>query len=581
MHRVLDTLTIFYRLAAPYFRSEDRWHARLLLAAVIVSEFGVVYAVVVFNIWNAYFFNSIEARNWDDFIYSLFLFCGIAVWTVVAYMAQFYFGQMLILRWRRWMTRRFVGQWMENGRHYRMRFRHSDVDNVHLRIANDILIFIQKTHDLGYNFLGSLIALFSFAYILWGLSSAAPLILFGSNFAFPGYLFWVAILYACVGTLLAHLVGNPLIRLNFNQQHYESDFRFGIARVWDHTEPVALMRGEEIERKVLDQRFTTLIQNWLRLILRQTGLSAFINSYGQASVVFPILVASPAYFTGAISLGLLMQASLAFQKVETSFAFFLHSYPRIAEWKASMDRVAQLEAALNAVDHEAIPAAQIVVDSGRSQNLEVSDLVVRLPSRAEIASVPKLALNAGEGALISGPSGSGKSTVLRALAGIWPIGEGRIELPAGADVMALPQRVYFPLAPLRAAITYPTPPERVSETELREIIEAVGLPHLLARLDEEAEWNVVLSGGEQQRVALARALFRRPDVLLLDDAVSNFDEVTARKLYELVFERLPETIVISVGKPAQIGKLHHRSINLERVPHAAPLMEDSIAAAPA
>jgi putative ATP-binding cassette transporter len=462
-----------------------------------------------------------------------------------------------------------------------MRFLHTDVDNVHLRIANDILIFLQKTHDLGYNFLGSLIALFSFAYILWGLSSVAPLFLFGSNVTVPGYLFWIAILYACFGTLLAHFVGNPLIRLNFKQQHFESDFRFGIARVWDHTEPVALMRGEEIEREVLDQRFTTLIQNWLRLIRRQTGLNAFINSYGQASVVFPILVASPAYFSGAFSLGVLMQASLAFQKVETSFAFFLHSYPRIAEWKASMDRIAQLQAALEAVDHESIPAAQIVVESDADRDLEVSGLVVRLPSKVEIARLNALSVAPGEGALISGPSGSGKSTVLRALAGIWPVGEGKIDLPAGADVMALPQRVYFPLGSLRTAITYPTPPGRVSSAELSDVLEAVGLPHLLSRLDEEAEWNVVLSGGEQQRIALARALFRKPDVLLLDDAVSNFDEAMTQKLYRLLYERLPDTIFVSLGRPGALAALHRHRVSLDRTPDSVPVIDPQMAAAPA
>ena len=226
-----------------------------------------------------------------------------------------------------------------------------------------------------------------------------------------------------------------------------------------------------------------------------------------------------------------------------------------------MDRVAQLEAALSAVDRETIPAARIVIDSGPSQNLDVSGLVVRLPSRAEIASLPKLSLTPGEAALISGPSGSGKSTVLRALAGIWPVGEGRIELPAGADVMALPQRVYFPLASLRTAITYPTPPERVSEKELRDVVEAVGLAHLLPRLEEEAEWNVVLSGGEQQRIALARALFRRPDVLLLDDAVSNFDEATTHKLYRLLFERLPDTIFVSIGRPGELAGLHRHRVS--------------------
>ena len=569
MRRILEILRTFCGLALPYFRSEDKWQARLLLAAVIVSEFGVVYALVVFNLWNAYFFNAIQDRDWDDFLNALLLFCGIAVWTVAAAMAQFYFGQMLIMRWRRWLTKRYVGLWMADGRHYKMRFQHADVDNAHLRIANDILIFLQKTHDLGYNFLGSLIALFSFAYILWGLSSAAPLILFGTDFSFPGYLFWIAILYAGIGTLIAHRVGRPLIQLNFNQQHYESDFRFAIARVWDHTEPVALMRGEAIERDVLDRRFTTLIGNWVKLIRRQTALSGFIQSYGQMSLVFPILVASPAYFAGTISLGLMMQASLAFQRVDMAFAFFLHTYPRIAEWKASMDRIAQLEDALVAIERADNPDARIVVREHAGKNLEVTDLAVRLSNGETVAALPELTLAPGEHALISGPSGSGKSSVLRALAGIWPIGEGNVDLPARAEVLAMPQRVYFPLGTLRTAITYPRRPEDVSEAEQREVIEAVGLAHLLPRLDHEAEWNVVMSGGEQQRIALARALFRKPTVLLLDEATSNFDETTSGKLYRLVFDRLPKTILISIGKPAMLAKLHGRAIDLGAAPRAA------------
>jgi vitamin B12/bleomycin/antimicrobial peptide transport system ATP-binding/permease protein len=564
MQPIVTALSTFLRLALPYFRSEERWAARGLLAGVVVAEFGVVYALVAFNQWNAYFFNAIQDRNWQAFLFALALFIGIAVWTVVATMAQFFFGQTLIMRWRRWMTERFVGRWMADGRHYRMQFLDADVDNTHLRIANDILIFLQRTHDLGYNLLGSLIALFSFSYILWGLSSIAPLVLFGVDLTFPGYLFFIAIAYAGLGTVVAHFVGRPLIALNFFQQRYESDFRFAIARVWDKdsAEPVALMRGEEIERRVLDRRFSTLVRNWTMLIRRQTWLTAFTTGYGQISLVFPTMVAAPAYFAGAISLGTLIQASLAFQRVDIAFAFFLHSYARIAEWKASMDRVAQLETALDLVDRPRDPAKNIIVAKTAGPDLKVADLVVKLTSGAPVAALARLDLAPGDRALLTGPSGSGKSSVLRALAGIWPVGAGKIEFPAAADVLALPQKVYFPLGTLRAAVAYPTPTEEIDEERLHRVLTLVGLEHLASRLDEAADWGVLLASGEQQRIVLARALLKKPDILLLDEATSNFDDATSRELYGLLMRELPRTTLISIGRPGVLAEVHGQSIAL-------------------
>jgi putative ATP-binding cassette transporter len=272
-------------------------------------------------------------------------------------------------------------------------------------------------------------------------------------------------------------------------------------------------------------------------------------------------VASPAYFAGAIPLGILMQASLAFQRVDMAFAFFLHTYPRIAEWKASMDRIDQLERALAAVERNDHPAANILIrDQG--DDLHVEGLTVRLPSGVPVASMGELSLKRGERALVNGPSGAGKSSVLRAIAGVWPIGDGTVDVPPGAEVLAMPQRVYFPLGTLRTAIAYPTPPERVAESELQEIMNAVGLAHLTARLDEEAEWPVVLSGGEQQRIAVARILLRKPDVLLLDEAMSNFDDATGTRLFELLVQRLPRTIFVTFSRQKTLAGLHQRNVEL-------------------
>ncbi len=569
MKKIAEILRTFLALAVPYFRSEEKWRARLLLLGVVVAEFGVVYALVAFNHWNAYFFNAIQNRDWDGFIFALVLFGGIALWTAIATMAQFFLGQTLIMYWRRWMTEQYVNRWMADGRHYRMRVLGHDVDNTHLRIANDVLIFLQKTHDLGYNFLGSLIALVSFAYILWGLSSAAPFIVFGADLSIPGYLFWIAILYAAVGTLIAHWIGKPLIALNFNQQRFESDYRFAITRAWDHSEPVALMRGEQIERGVLGTRFSNLVRNWTRLIRRQSGLTVFVTGYTQWSLVFPTLVASPAYFMGAIPLGSLMQGALAFQRVDIAFAFFLHSYAKIAEWKASMDRIAQLDVALGEVDKPLAGVATITLDDRHDDALEVSDLVVTLPSGRPIAALNKLSMRPGDRTLIAGASGSGKSSVQRALAGIWTPGSGKVALPHDG-VLAMPQRFYFPLGSLRTVVTYPTPPTDVDDAKLCAVLEDVGLGYLGPRLDEDAEWGSMLSGGEQQRVAFARAILRNPSILLLDDSTSNLDGDATQQMYDALEKNLPGAIVISLARSDALASLHKQQLRLPPAPaHAS------------
>jgi putative ATP-binding cassette transporter len=398
----------------------------------------------------------------------------------------------------------------------------------------------------------------SFAWILWGISLIAPLPLFGVDLAFPGYLVLLAIGYAALGTVVAHFIGWPLIPLQFRQQRYESDFRFALARVTDHADAVALMGGEAVERSELRRRFTSLVRNWVALVNRQNGLNGFIFGYYHVSTVFPALIVTPAYLVSAISLGVLMQASLAFQKVESAFAFCITSYAKIAEWRAVMNRVAQFEAAMAEIDRPGLAGASIDIAPVPGDEMSIRNLVVRLPDGAPIASVPSLKLAAGDRLLVSGPSGAGKSSLFRGLAGTWPLGEGQVRLPRGTRVLGLPQRPYFPLGSLRQALNYPLLTEQVDDVTLRDAMVAAGLGHLVDRLDEEAEWNAVLSGGEQQRAGFVRALVYRPTILLLDEAVSTLEESEARQLYALLSERLPDTIVISTGRAVAGAEPHQR-----------------------
>src|SRR5215207_8233057 len=412
MTSILLTLRAFLAVALPFFRSEERWAARGLLAGIIAGELGYVFVAVQVIKWNGRFFNALEARNWDAVRDELIIFAAITVGAILTGMAQYFFGQTLQIRWRRWLTDNFVGVWMAGGRHYRVRVVDPTVDNIHLRIANDISLFLQRTHELGTGLLNSVVMLASFTVMLWGLSATTPLPLFGTDFSFPGYLIWAALLYAGVGTLTAHLIGWPLIRYQFNQQRYEADLRFALARVTDHAEPVALMRGEPVEREELRRRLLNLVRNWTALVRRQTKLTAFVAGYGHVSTVVPIFIVTPAFLAGAIPLGTLFQCSLAFQRVEGAFAFCIAAYAKLAEWKAIMDRLAGFKAAMVAVDaRQSADAGAITVAGGPGPTLEVSGLVVGAPSGEAVARIGDMTLGPRDRVLIGGPSGSGKSSL--------------------------------------------------------------------------------------------------------------------------------------------------------------------------
>jgi vitamin B12/bleomycin/antimicrobial peptide transport system ATP-binding/permease protein len=582
---IFSTLAIVWRIASPYFYSEDRWPGRILLAAVIVIELSIVGINVLLNSWNNTFYNALQDKDWNAFVYQLGYFCVLATIYIFLAVYQLYLNQWLQIRWRRWLTQAYVDRWLTGANHYRMQLLGDTADNPDQRIAEDVKEFIDSGTTgvgilpIGLGLLNSVVTLGSFAVILWNLSGTAPLHLFGTAWAIPGYLFWAALIYAVIGTLFTHLVGRALTALNFQQQRYEADFRFNLVRVRENSEQIALLDGEQAERNRLLTRFGNIAGNWLAIMSRQKKLTFLTAGYGQVSSVFPFVVVSPAYFAGAIQLGGLMQTASAFGSVQGALSFFVTAYRSIAEWRAVIERLAGFDESIGAARAAATTPPVITIAPSNAGIVSFKDLTVQLPNGALLVNASDLSIKLGERVLVSGPSGSGKSTLFRALAGIWPFGKGTITVPKNARVMILPQRPYFPIAPLDAAVAYPAEPGSFDAGKVAELIDAVGLPALAPRIEEEAHWNRMLSLGEQQRLGIARALLYAPDFLFLDEATASLDEPAEAALYQLLDRRLARATIVSIGHRATLAAFHKRRLAYTREGDHYAMREASLAPA--
>jgi putative ATP-binding cassette transporter len=561
---IRSTLATVWRIAAPYFNSEDKWAGRGLLAAVIAIELALVGNDVLLNLWRARFYNALQEKDSDSYIREMLVFCGLATVLIALQVYQLYLNQWLQIRWRSWMTSKYLGDWMHDANHYRMQLQGDAADNPDQRMSDDVKLFVSQTLTLGVGLLSSIVSLASFVIILWGLSAAAPLVLYGIDFTIPGYLVLAALIYAIFGTALTQWIGSPLVTLDFNQQRLEADFRFNLVRVRENSEQIALLRGEPAERDRLSERFSRVIANWYGIMSRTKRLTAFTQSYAQAAVIIPFALVSPAYFANKIQLGALTQTAEAFGKVQDALSFFVSAYRTMAEWRAVVARLDGFERAIASAAALPTEPGSIGMAQATTADISLQQLLVNLPNGKPLVSADGFSLRAGERTLLTGPSGSGKSTLFRAVAGIWPFGDGAINVPANASLMMLPQRPYFPIGSLHAAIVYPGETESFSPAQMRDVLAMVGLPQLGPRLDEEAHWNRMLSLGEQQRLGLARALLHRPDYLFLDEATASLDEPSEAALYSLLEEKLPDTTIVSIGHRSTLDAFHQRNISMVR-----------------
>ena len=562
MKRVGSFVGDWWRLVVPYFKSEERWIAITLLVGAIGLTFVAVGLEVLFNDWNRRFYDSLQNKDQAAFWREITIFSLLAAGFIAAGVARAIVSPYLRLRWRRWLTRQYLAHWLDGRGYYRIELQRT-VDNADQRIAEDLRQLGEYTMTLLLGILGAIATLISFLFILWSLSGPLSLKPIGLDIEIPGYMAWVALIYAVVGTFFANLVGRRLIPLNFQRQRYEANFRFSLVRVRENAEGIALYRGEEREAEALNQRFTDVFNNGWRVLFTQAQLALYQVSYGQVAIIFPYVVTAPGFFSGALTLGVVMQTASAFGQVQGALSFFIDNYTYLAELRAVMDRLKGLQAASDAKPATAI---EVVPEAARS-DVGTTGLTLGLPNGQSLLSDTTFTLPRGRSTLITGASGSGKSTLFRALAGIWPFGQGEVRVPAGARVLFLPQKPYIPIGTLRDAVKYPDEQSTASDGDITAALEAVKLGHLTPRLDEVAHWSNILSGGEQQRLAVARALVFKPDWLFLDEATASLDEDMEAAIYDALKQWLPATTMVSIGHRPSLRQWHDRRVEMRRAPN--------------
>jgi putative ATP-binding cassette transporter len=554
-----------WRLIRPYWKSPERWMARLLLATVVGLSLGEVYLNVLLNQWNNGFYDSLQNLNKPAFIHALIRFSYLATIFIIIVVYKIYLSQLLHLKWRNWLTGHYLNDWLENQNYYRIPAFGGSTDNPDQRISEDIDQFIRLTLDLSLGLLSSVVTLFSFLAILWQLSGALNFTLHGVSIHIPGYMVWVALVYAIGGTWITMKIGNPLIKLNFNQQRYEANFRFSLVRLRENNESVAFYKGEEQEKKYFLSRFSSVVENFWHIIRRQKTLNWFSSGYNQIATVFPFVVVAPRYFSGQIKLGGLMQTASAFGQVQGALSYIIavytnDPYTNVAVWKAVIDRLSGFNESVRKAE-EVKPVESFMLDDASATGIHAKGLTIRLPGGAPLLEHLDLDIAPGDSLLITGRSGSGKSTLLRTLAGLWPFVEGSLAVPARAQMLFLPQKPYLPLGTLREALCYPGAP-LADDAALRDVMALCQLEHLGDKLDNSEPWSHILSLGEQQRIAFARTFIAKPPFIFMDEATSALDEALEAHLYEALITHLPASAIISVGHRSTLKAWHKIQKNL-------------------
>ncbi|WP_116138024.1 ABC transporter ATP-binding protein/permease [Trinickia diaoshuihuensis] len=560
-------------LIKPYWVSEDWKAAWGLLLSIVAINLIIVAINVWFNQWSATFNNALVSKDVPQFWRQIMLFTVVAFVFITLAVYRVYLRQMLEFRWRQWLTNRYLREWLGERAFYRIE-RDRLADNPDQRITDDLQSFASNTLSLSLGILSTVVTLFSFILILWRIAGPLTFQLSGTTWTIPGYMVWAAAIYAIAGSYVIHKVGHPLVSITYQQQRVEADFRFGLIRLRENSEQIALYDGMRTEEGNALNVFGRIRDNWWRVMKYTRRLNFASIFYSQAAIIFPTLVASPRYFAGAFSFGVLMQISDAFSTVSGSFSWFINNYSSLVEWRATVNRLREFSRVIHSTHlRESVsPATEhggINLHYVDAQTLTTRDLRLALPNGTPLAAIPDITVKPGSRWLVRGASGAGKSTLLRAFAGLWPFGDGAIDAPVGARSMFVPQQSYLPIGTLKAALAYPSPADSFSDDACADVLRACRLEGYVQRLSESAHWTRVLSPGEQQRLAAARVLLHKPDLLFLDEATSALDPENESHLYRLLADRLPGTALVSVAHRESLAAMHEHVLDISRADERA------------
>jgi putative ATP-binding cassette transporter len=550
------------------------WPLSGVILLIVVLNLFALYAI---NIWNRGIFDALEKRDSGHVFALALIYVPLLVGSVFLVVMQVYARMTTQRRWRAWLNDYLVDRWLANGRYYQLNLVSGDHQNPEFRIADDVRIATEAPVDFATGVVSAFLSAATFIIVLWTIGGTLEFSIGRLHIVIPGFLVIAAIVYSVLASGAMLLIGRRFVPVSENKNQAEAEYRYVLTRLRENGESIALIQGEEEERAGVGRSLKNVLRAWRDICVQTMKTTIVSQTSGYLAPVLPVLLCAPKYLDGSMSLGQVMQAASAFTIVQTAFNWLVDNYPRLSDWTASARRVSTLMLSLDALERaeggEGISRIERC-DEGEGAALRLRDLSVTLDDGTAVVDEAEVAIMPGERVLIAGESGTGKSTLVRAIAGLWPWGEGRIEVHKGAKIVFLPQRPYVPLGSLRRAATYPDAAESRSLDEITEAFKHVGLGHLIDRLDEEAPWDQTLSGGEKQRLAFARIVLHNPDIIVLDEATAALDPQSQDKLMEMLVRQPEHTTLISVGHRPELELFHSRKIVLERRRGGTRLVSD-------